>query len=86
MTFPQSSVIVYREYGPTIDFPQQVFSMGPHSVDDYDCGGKFEEQWHLDPETVEGVSLSTGDTPKLLISDAATLTNFKLVVTGSYSF
>jgi len=86
MTFPQSAVIVYREYGPTIDFPQNVFTIGPHSVDDYDCGGTFEEQWRLDPETVEGVSLFTDGAPKLSISDTTILTSFKLFVTGSYTY
>ena len=30
--------------------------------------------------------MTQGDTPKLSISDTAILTNFKLVVTGSYIF
>jgi len=60
--------------------------MGPHSVDDYNCGGIFEEQWRLDPKTVEGVSLSADGAPKLSISDTAILTSFKLAVTGSYTY
>ena len=85
--FPESSVIVYREYGPTIQFPAQVFSIGPHTVDDYDCGGSYEEQWRLDPETADGVNLSTDSAvPVLKISDSAALMNFKLTVMGSYTF
>jgi len=42
--------------------------------------------WRLNPETVDGVSLSTEGTTKLAISDTATLTEFKLVITGVYTF
>jgi len=60
--------------------------MGPNSVDGYDCGGSYFELWRLDPDKIEGVSLTQEDTPTLAISDTATLINFKLVVKGSYTF
>ena len=36
--------------------------------------------------TIDGVFLTQYDTPKLVIRDTAIMTNFKLVVTGSYTF
>ena len=87
MKFSESVIVVYREYGPTIQFPAQVFSIGPHTVDDYNCGGSYIEQWLLNPDTIDGVNLSTDSSvPELKISDSATLTSFKLTVTGSYTF
>ena len=86
LTFPQGAVTVYREYGPSIDFPSQVFTLGPQSVSDYKCGGSYQEEWRLNPETVDGVVLSSEGNPRLAISDTAILTEFKLVVTGFYTF
>ena len=41
----------------------------------------------MDPETVDGVNLSTDSAvPALTIRDSAALMNFKLIVTGSYTF
>ena len=87
LTFPQGAVTVYREYGPSVDFPSQVFTLGPQSVSDYQCEGSYQEEWRLFPETVDGVLLSSeGSNPRLAISDTAILTEFKLVITGFYTF
>ena len=41
----------------------------------------------MDPETADGVNLSTDSAvPVLKISDSAALMNFKLTVMGSYTF
>ena len=80
-------VVAYREYGPTINLPAYVFEIGPHTVNDYDCKGSYEEgSWSLSSHS-DGVELlSNTGTPQLKISDAASLASFTLTVTGTYSY
>jgi len=81
-----SEVTVYREYGPTISLPAQVFDKGPHNVTDYDCKGSYEENWSLSL-ALDGIELAPNTKPpQLSISDTAPLTSFTLTVTGKYLY